>query len=341
MRIAQLAPVAERVPPKKYGGTERVIYALTEELVKRGHEVTLFASGDSISSAKIDSIYPRALREDNVKDSYGFNNWTTLNIGHAYAMQDKFDIIHDHMAPFSLPTANISKTPVVMTMHGTFNRSNRQNFKMLNNQGVVTISNSQIETAHELNHLGMVYNGLHMNHYPFGEESEGYLLYVGRISPEKGAHHCVRVAKELNARLIMAAKLDDQNRDYFEKEIQPYLSDRITWVGEVDEEERNKLMARSKALLHPVVFREPFGLTLIESMACGAPVIAFNRGAIPEIVIHGETGFVVQDEEGMIDAIEKLDQIDRFFCREHALKNFNAQKMADGYEAIYKKLLNK
>lgn len=340
LRIAQVAPIAERVPPKKYGGTERVVYALTEELVKRGHEVTLFASGDSISSAKIESVYPRALREDDVKDSYGVNNWTTLNIGQAYAKQGEFDIIHDHMAPISLPTANISTTPVVMTMHNTFSRENRNNFALLDKPNIVTISNSQIVTAHKLNHLGMVYNGLEMKHYPFGAESEGYLLYVGRISPEKGTHHCVQVARALDARLIIAAKLDEQNREYFETSVKPFLNDRITWIGEVDEEERNELMSRSKCLLHPVVFREPFGLTLIESMACGAPVIAFDRGAIPEIVVNGKTGFVVQDVEGMIDAVEELDSIDREACRKHSLENFNAQKMADGYEALYEKLLN-
>jgi glycosyltransferase involved in cell wall biosynthesis len=178
-----------------------------------------------------------------------------------------------------------------------------------------------------------------MEHYPFGEKGGDYLLYVGRIAMEKGVHFAIEVAEQLDLPLIIAAKVDVSDQPYFRAYIEPRLSDRIQWIGEVEEEERNKLMAGAKCFLHPVTWREPFGLTLIEAMACGSPVVAFNRGSIPEIIKTGVTGYVVEDTESMIDAVDGIGAIDRKACREHALKNFSAQKMTDGYEAIYKKLV--
>jgi len=339
MKIAQIAPLAERVPPKKYGGTERVVSALTEELVKRGHEVTLFASGDSQTSAKLESVYPRALREAKVKDIYGTHDLTMLHMGLAYELQDEFDIIHDHLAPLSLPVANLATTPVVATMHGPFTSENRKLFEMLRGAHIATVSQSQLYPLPNINHAGTVHHGLPMKSYPFSAEHEGYLLYVGRISIEKGVHYALDVAQVLDMRLILAAKVEPSDYAYFREYIEPRLSDRIRWVGEVDEAERNRLMSKARAFLHPVVFREPFGLTLIEAMACGCPVIAFNRGAIPEIIKTGVTGYVVEDVEGMIDALSNIDSIDRAACRAHALEHFSVEKMTDGYEAIYKKLV--
>lgn len=338
MKIAQIAPIAERVPPKKYGGTERMVSALTEELVRRGHEVTLFASGDSETSARLESVYPRALREAKIKDLYGSNDLAMLHIGMAYELGDEFDIIHDHMAPLSMPTANLAQTPVVVTMHGPFTAENRKVFELLRGPNIVTVSQSQLYPLPNINHAGTVHHGLPMEHYPFSAEHDGYLLYVGRISPEKGVHFAVDVAQVLDKRLMLAAKVEQGDMPYFRQYIEPRLSERIQWIGEVGEEERNALMSRAQAFLHPVVFREPFGLTLIEAMACGCPVIAFNRGSIPEIVKTGETGFVVEDVEGMIDAMHNIGSIDRAACRAHALSNFNAARMADGYEKVYREL---
>lgn len=338
MKIAQLAPIAERVPPKRYGGTERVVHALTEELVRRGHEVTLFASGDSITNARLESVYPRALREAKLKDIYGTNDLTLLHMGLAYELQDEFDIIHDHLVPLSMPTANLASVPVVATMHGPFTSENRRLFEMLRGPHIVTASQAQLYPLPNINHAGTIHHGLSMEHYPFGETHEGYLLYVGRISIDKGVHYALDVAQVLDLPLILAAKVEPHDQAYFREYIEPRLSVRIKWVGEVDEEERNRLMSRAMAFLHPVVFREPFGLTLIEAMACGCPVIAFNRGAIPEIIKTGVTGFVVEDVEGMVDALHNIGAISRAACRAHALENFNARKMTDGYEALYKKL---
>lgn len=341
MRIAQIAPIVERVPPKKYGGTERVVHALTEELIKRGHEVTLFASGDSETRAKLESVYPRSLREAKVKDLYGTNTWTLLNMGLAYDMQDEFDIIHDHLAPLSLTAANLATTPVVMTMHGAFSVDNRKLFQTLRTPYVVTISESQMYSLPDLNHAGTVHNGLPMEHYPFGEEMGDYLLFVGRISQEKGVHFAVEAALELDLPLVLAAKVDAYDLPYFREYIEPHLSERIKWIGEVGEEDRNKLMANARCFLHPVTWREPFGLTLIEAMACGCPVVAFDKGSIPEIINTGVTGYVVQDLETMIEAINNIGAIDRKACRAHSLTHFSAERMADGYEAVYRKILEK
>jgi len=302
--------------------------------------VTLFASGDSVSSAKIESVYPRALREVKLQDLYGANPWTLLNFGLAYELEDEFDIIHDHMVPLSLPTANVALTPVIATMHGAFNPSNRRLFQTLRNPSIASISQAQVFSAPNINHVGTVYNGLPMEHYPFGETHEGYLLYVGRISMEKGVHFAIEVAEQLDMKLIIAAKLDPNDQQYFKAYIEPRLSNRVQWIGEVDEEERNKLMSKARCFLHPVTWREPFGLTLIEAMATGCPVIAFNKGSIPEIIKQGETGFVVEDIDSMIDAVEGIDAIDRKKCREHSLQNFSAKRMADKYEELYKKLVN-
>lgn len=338
MKIAQIAPVIERVPPKKYGGIERMVSALTEELVKRGHEVTLYASGDSQTSARLRSVYPRSLREARLRDIYSFNHWTLLNIGMAYAEQHEFDILHDHIFPTSLPVANIAEKPVVMTMHGPFTPENRKIAQSLRRPHIVTASNAQV--IPNINHAGTIYHGLSFDNYPFSAEPEDYLLFVGRICMEKGTHHAIEVAQELDMPLIIAAKLDSVDRPYFREYVEPHLSERIQWVGEVENDERNRLMSKAFCFLHPVTWREPFGLTLIEAMACGCPVVAFNKGSIPELVRAGETGYVVEDVESMIDAVEGIKDISRETCRTHALTNFNAQKMADAYETLYQQILS-
>lgn len=341
MRIAQIAPIIERVPPKKYGGSERVVYELTEELVKRGHDVTLFASGDSTTSAKLISVYPRALREIKMKDLYGPNAFTMLNIGLAYASQKEFDVIHDHNGHLSLPTANICSTPSVFTLHGPINAENRHIFQQLNRPYLATISKAQSKNTTGVNIIGTVYNGLNMENYPFSEENEGYLLFVGRISLEKGVHHAIQVAQYLNLPLIIAAKLESVDMQYFNEYIGPELSEQIKWIGEVTEEERNNLYSKALCFLHPVTWQEPFGLTLIEAMACGCPVVAFNKGSIPEIIADGKTGYVVNDTEEMIEAVTQIKKIDRKLCRAYTLENFNAKRMADGYEKIYQQIITK
>lgn len=350
MRIAQIAPIIESVPPEKYGGTERVISALTEELVRAGHEVTLFASGDSKTSAKLFSVYHTSLRKANIDNIYGHNIWTLLNVGLAYQMQDQFDIIHDHNSqnnPVSLPLANIAKAPVVMTLHGPLTNGYNKAFEFYKKPHLVTISKKQAEPAPHLNYIGTVYHGLQMNHYPFSRDHDDYLLFVGRIQienniEEKGLLHAIEIAEATDIPLFIAAKLDtgnEANLAYFTEVVKPRLSNKIKWLGEVNETVRNKLMSRAYCVLHPVNFAEPFGLTLIEAMACGAPVVAFNNGSIPEIITNGKTGHVVRDTKEAIAAIAKISSIDRQFCRDYALKHYSAQRMASDYEEIYKKVI--
>lgn len=341
LKIAQIAPIAERVPPKKYGGTERVVYALTEELVRRGHDVTLFATGDSKTSAKLVSVYPKSLRQAKVKDPYGTNPQTMLNVGYAYSQQQKFDVIHDHMGNLSIATANMAETPVVMTIHGVIDPNYAKLLSTFRNPRLVTISNSQQKPAPNLNYAGTVYNGLDMTNYPFSSSHDGYLLFVGRISMEKGVHFAIQVAEELDLPLIIAAKLDDVDKPYFDQHIKNHLKGKIKWVGEVNEQQRNRLMSRALCFLHPVTWNEPFGLTLIEAMACGCPVVAFDKGSIPEIVIDGKTGYVVKNINAMIDDVYTVKKlINRRDCREHALTNFNSERMTDAYEEIYFQILS-
>lgn len=338
-----IASLAERVPPKKYGGSERVIYYLTEELIKMGHDVTLFASGDSQTSAKLISVVPRSLREMNVRDVYGLNEWNFLNFGTAYSMQEKFDVIHDHTYTTSLPTANLSKTPVVMTIHSTFHEGNIALFKEFNNVNFITISKMQAKLARGVSTLGTVYNGLEMKHYPFGAEHKGYLFFVGRMNREKGVHKAIEIAEALHMPLLIAARIREDGgegeREYFETTIKPRLTDKILYIGEVDEEERNNLMKKALCVPHPSIWPEPFGLTLIESLACGAPVVALNTGSIPEIIKDGKTGFVAESVEGMIKGVKNIHKIDRRYCRNYALRTFSARQMAKGYEAVYKRAI--
>ena len=346
MKIAQIVNPIESVPPKKYGGIERMVHALVEEQVKAGHEVTLFASGDSQTSAKLESVFPTSLRAAKVKDVYGANDYAVLNILTAYQRQGEFDILHDHTGNWGLVAANTASTPVVSTMHGPFTTTNRRLYETIADRvNLVAISQGQMKPVPNLPIAGIVYNGLPMEDYPFGDEHKGYLLYVGRISQEKGVHHAIDVAQYLQIPLIIAAKLETNHRpdvEYFKQFVEPRLDgDKIKWIGEVNDEERNRLMSEAKCFLHPVSFREPFGLTLIEAMACGCPVVAFGRGSIRELIAQGKTGFVVEDAEEMVEAVASIDVIDRAECRRHSLENFNATRMAKGYEEIYETILQK
>lgn len=344
MRIAIIAPIIESIPPQKYGGTERVVHILTEKLVQRGHNVTLFATGDSDTSARLFFVANKSIREMDEDDIYGFNVKTLMNIGNAYNLQENFDVIHDHNGYLGLPTAQIVDTPVVVTQHGPFTKSQKRIYRLLNRPCIVSISKSQGQQAKGLNHIGTVHNGLDMSHYPFSNGNDGYLLFVGRISKEKGVHSAIKVAKEVGLPLVIAAKLDDtvpREYRYFKKEVEPKLGGDIEWVGEVGEQKRNKLMSEALCILHPITWSEPFGLTLIEAMACGCPAVAIGMGSIPEVVSDGHTGYVVNNTNEMVDAVKKIDTIDRAECRRYALSTFSGDRMADGYEHVYKKILQK
>ncbi|MEX0616840.1 MAG: glycosyltransferase family 4 protein [Candidatus Woykebacteria bacterium] len=338
MRIAQLAPLIERVPPKRYGGTERIVHYLTEELVKRGHSVTLFASGDSETKAKLVSSASHSLRSMYTSEEAAF---TMLNVAKVYKRGEEFDIIHNHSDYYAFPAAYSSQTPTVTTFHGAFTLENKNIYDEYKDLNFVSISNSQRKGQPSLNWRSTIYHGIPVEKFPFKENHKDYLLFVGRISLEKGTHIAMDIAMSLDKELIMAAKLDKYDVDYFNKYVAPRLSNgKIRWVGEVDDKERNKLMAEASCLLHPVTWSEPFGLGMIEAMATGCPVIAFNKGSIPEIIIDKKTGFIVKEEKEMMKAIEKIGSISRKRCRAHVEKNFNLKGMVDSYEKLYYEIIN-
>lgn len=335
LRIAQIAPIVWRTPPKKYGGTERVINALTEELTKRGHKVTLFATGDSETNAKLSYVFPLSLKEAHIEDVNSFNKWRFLHSYSAYKRENEFDIIHDH----TLVDMFTNKTPVVFTHHGLISPVTRD--VSPSHIYPVAISNSQRAEAPLAKVEAVVYNGLPMEHYPFSPKPMKYLLFVGRFSEHKGAHLAIEVALALGIKLIMAAKIEKRDEKYFNQRIKPKLGEKIEWIGEVNEEERNFLMSNALCLLHPATWDEPFGLNMIEAMACGCPVVAFNRGSIPEIILDGKTGFIVNNIEEMIKAVKNIGKIKRQNCRTHSLTNFSATRMADNYEKLYYRILRK
>jgi glycosyltransferase involved in cell wall biosynthesis len=336
LRIAQIAPIVWRTPPKRYGGIERVVYYLTEELVKRGHKVTLFATGDSQTSGRLSYVFPNALMEARIGESEVFNKWRIFHTLQAYKRAEEFDIIHDHTV---VETPRI-ETPVVFTHHGLISKVARD--LSVPNIYSVAISHAQSKEAPGAKISSVIHNGLPMENYPFSEKPMDYLLFVGRFSKQKGAHHAVRVALELNMKLILVAKKEDRDEKYFNQYIKPNLINRkIEWIGEVDDKHRNYLMCNAKALLHPAIWEEPFGLNMIEAMACGCPVVGFKRGSIPEIIEDGKTGFIVKNVSQMISAIKKIDSINRLYTREYSLSNFSAKKMADRYEKLYYEILRK
>lgn len=340
MRIAQVAPLWEQVPPPAYGGTELVVSLLTEELVKRGHDVTLFASGDSTTSAKLESVHPRALRLDSsVKDP---NIYDMLNMIHVYESAAQFDIIHSHVGCVALPYTNLVKTPTIHTLHGIFTPDNEKLFSHVRNQPFISISNSQRDTSLGLNYVSTVYNGIAPNTYSFYPQPERppYLAFLGRISPEKGAHLAIEIAKRSGWHLKMAGKVDPVDLEYFETKILPHVgSSQIEFLGEANHHQKSVLMGGAVATLFPITWKEPFGLVMIESMVTGTPVIAMSLGSAPEVIAHGVSGFLCQTVAECVDAIATVAQLDRRTCRDHVLMNFTAKRMADGYEAVYQKIL--
>jgi glycosyltransferase involved in cell wall biosynthesis len=340
MRIAQVAPLWERVPPPAYGGIELVVGLLTDELVRRGHEVTLFASGDSITQAKLESVHPQALRLDSAVKEYGI--YEMLQMSRVYERAGEFDIIHSHMGCSALPYANLVKTPTVHTLHGIFTPDNEKMFVHARSQPYTSISNAQREPRLNLNCVATVYNGIDPSIYEFHPEPQDspYLAFVGRISPEKGPHLAIEIAKRSGWHLKMAGKVDVVDVDYFEREIKPQIDGKqIEYMGEANHEQKSALMGGAVATLFPITWREPFGLVMIESMATGTPVIAMALGSTPEVIAHGQTGFLCNNVEEFIEAIAKANQLNRYACRQHVLNHFSVQRMTDGYEAVYQQIL--
>jgi glycosyltransferase involved in cell wall biosynthesis len=340
MRIAQIAPLWERVPPPAYGGIELVVGILTDELVRRGHEVTLFASGDSITLAHLESVHPQALRLDpQVKEC---SIYEMLQLATVYERAAQFDLIHSHMGCAALPYAMLSKTPTVHTLHGIFTRDNEKMFTHAKNQPYVSISHSQREARLGLNCVSTVYNSIDVSSHKFFPvpDEPAYLAFLGRISPEKGPHHAIEIAKATGIPLKMAGKIDPVDVEYFDREIKPQIDgELIQFLGEADHHMKNHLMGRAIATLFPITWREPFGLVMVESMAAGTPAIAMNLGSVPEIIAHGRSGFIAENVAECVAAVKNIAAISRQETRNYVAQHFGIDRMVTGYEAVYREIV--
>jgi glycosyltransferase involved in cell wall biosynthesis len=349
MRIALVAPPLERVPPRLYGGTERVVHALAEELVRRGHDVTLFASGDSLTSAHLVRVVECALWHDHRYREHA-PLWSVA-LGRAFARAGEFDLVHSHVDHAGFPLARLCATPVVTTLHGRLDLPELTPvFDEFREQWVVAISESQRRVRPEARWAGTVHNGIALDELAPCYEPGRYLAFLGRISPDKGVDRAIEVARRAGMPIRIAARMPlptagsaDAQRDwrYYEEVVAPLFREPfVEYVGEVGGAEKAEFLRGAAALLFPIDWPEPFGLVMAEAMACGTPVIAPPLGSVPEVVADGESGFVRDGVEAMARACRELDRIDRRACRAHVQRRFSARAMADGYEAVYRRVLN-
>ncbi len=335
MRVAILAPITWRTPPRNYGPWEQVASVLAEGLVKEGLDVTLFATGDAVTGAKLQSVCEKPLGEYPGDAKV----MECLHIANLMEQAAAFDIIHNHFDFLPLTYSRLIRTPVITTIHGFSSPAIVPVYKKYNRHThYVSISNS--DRHPDLKYLDTVYNGLDEKQFSFGEGSGNYLLYFGRIHPHKGAYEAIQIALQSNKKLILCGLIQDQV--YFDEKVAPHLNDpSITYLGNAGPEQRNELLGNAMALLHPISFEEPFGLSVAEAMLCGTPVIAYERGAMKELIVDGKTGFLVKTVEEAIVAVEKIKNIRRCECRKHALDKFSSVVMTASYIKLYERIARK
>ena len=345
MRIAQVAPMYEAVPPHRYGGTERIVSYLTEELVRRGHEVTLFASGDSRTRARLMPTTERSLRErfslEEMQELATPLHMTMLS--EVFQRADEFDILHCHNDYWSFPLEAFVKTPAVTTLHGRLDlRYLPPIFKRFPRANVVSISYHQRAPLAPVrpHWVGMVYNAIPVDEFPFSDTPGDYLVFLGRIAPEKKVDWAIEIAKRTGIKLKIAAKVDVYDRDYFEREIKHLLDHPlIEFLGEVNEQEKRELLAGAYGLAFPIDWPEPFGIVMIEAMACGTPVLAMNRGSVPEVLRQGISGLIGNSLDELVALAPQLGLLDRRACRIEAERRFSSHVLADGYEQVYQRVI--
>jgi glycosyltransferase involved in cell wall biosynthesis len=339
MRIAQVAPLHEAIPPKFYGGTERVVSWLTEELVALGHDVTLFASGDSVTSAKLEPMWPRALRLDGqVRDPIAPHLWMLERVR---ARTHEFDLIHFHLDYYPFSLFSRQSVPFVTTMHGRLDLPELQPvFDTFSSVPVISISNAQRRPLPQAGWLGTVYHGLPEKSLTPLPVKPRYLAFLGRIAPEKAVDKAIHIAEGSGLQLKIAAKIDRVDREYYETKIKSLIKPpQIEYIGEIGDSDKSAFLSGAAALLMPIEWPEPFGLVMIEAMACGTPVIAFHAGSVPEIVDDGVTGFVVKNESEAIAAVERLPTLSREKVRRRFEERFTASRMAKDYLKFYRGLM--
>jgi len=338
MKIAQVAPLTEAVPPKLYGGTERVVAYLTDALVELGHEVTLFASGDSLTKARLSPIWPRALRLDpEVKDHFAP---LFMQLEAVARRAHEFDVVHAHLDYFGYPLLRRLGTAAITTLHGRLDLPELPAlYGIYGDVPVVSISNSQRVPLPQANYVATILHGLPRNLLAQGDGAGGYLAFLGRISPEKAPDAAIRIAAKAGMKLKIAAKVDRVDEEYFKTTIEPLLGHGdVEFVGEIREDQKQEFLGNAAGLLFPIAWREPFGLVMIEAMACGTPVIAFENGSVPEVLEHGVTGFIVHDEEQAAAAVGQLGTLHRGRIRAEFDRRFTAHRMAQNYLKLYARL---
>jgi glycosyltransferase involved in cell wall biosynthesis len=338
VKIAQIAPLVESVPPRFYGGTERVVSWLTEELVAQGHEVTLFASGDSQTSAKLEAVVPRALRLDGIHNSLRYNN---IMLDRVAEMRANFDVIHFHIDFFHYPIFRNMAHKTLTTLHGRQDLPELPDiYRAFPHMPLVSISDHQRKPVPPVNWMGTVYHGLPERQFHEGRGAGGYLAFLGRICPDKGPLEAIEIARLARMKLKMAAKVDPVDQAYFEQVVAPVLakSPHVEFIGEIDDSRKQEFLGKARALLFPISWPEPFGLVMIESMACATPVIAFKHGSVPEIMEDGLTGFVVETVAEAATAVGRLDLLFRPSIRSRFEERFSARAMAREYVRIYRRL---
>ena len=340
MRIAQVAPLIESVPPKHYGGTERIVAYLTEELVRLGHKVTLFASGDSVTSAELVPVCRRSFRQN--KRATDYLSREVLLMDHVMERAGEFDVVHFHTGCLHYLISRHLAVPHVTTLHGRLDTPELLRlYERFRDMPMISISNSQRTPWPCANWQATIYHGLPKDLFRFHAEAGNYLAFLGRASPEKRVDRAIEIARKVGMPLRIAAKVDRADRRYFKQDIEPLLNDpHIEWLGEISDKDKDEFLGNAYALLFPIDWPEPFGLVMIESMACGTPVIAYECGSVPEVMEDGVTGFIVRDLEGAVKGVNRIPELSRSRCREVFEKRFAAQRMAKDYVDVYERLSN-
>ncbi|MFZ2005157.1 MAG: glycosyltransferase family 4 protein [Stellaceae bacterium] len=339
MKIAQVAPLMEAVPPKLYGGTERIVSYLTDQLVELGHEVTLFASGDSLTKAMLEPVWPCALRLDSSMRDYLAPHIVMLE--QVARRADEFDIIHLHLDYLGYPMLRRTGTPFMATLHGRLDLPElKPLYAAFDDVPVVSISDSQREPLPQPAYAATVHHGIPTRLLLPGFGAGGYLAFLGRISPEKAPDAAIRIAAAAGMPLKIAAKVDNVDKQYFAERIEPMLdAAHVEFIGEIGDDQKSEFLGNAAGLLFPIAWREPFGLAMIEAMACGTPVVAFRNGSVPEVIDEGVTGFIVNNEEEAAAAVHRLRGLDRGRIRRVFEERFTARRMAEDYVNIYRRLI--